>query len=89
MLALVGMTNKRRTVVSRVDVSLLQVASRLRDIRRREVPSGVGCKFKMLFVWTSDDNGSCTEGGAGRRGLTGDVVATVHVITNNPERDSL
>jgi hypothetical protein len=28
-------------------------------------------------------------GGAGRRGLTGDVVATVHVITNNPERDSL
>ncbi len=46
MLAFVGKTNKSRTVVSRVDVSLLQVASRLRDIRRREVPSGVGCKLK-------------------------------------------
>jgi len=50
---------------------------------------GVGCKLKMLFVWTSDDNGSCAEGARWRRGRTGDVVATVHVITNNPERDSL
>jgi hypothetical protein len=78
MLALgVGKTNKIRTVGSRVDVclSLLQEASRLRDIRRREVAGGVGCKLKLLFCldfgrqWKLLGGGSgvCVEGSHRRR----------------------